>query len=128
MSRQPRHRTLLCWRYAMRRLKTCFLGALLVSVCIGHQMEAQEQSDSSSPSRTLRPVIRGTRYAVSSMKLEATEAAVRILEAGGNAFDAAVAGQAVLALVNPESNGFGADAVLLVYDAREKKVHSINAE
>jgi gamma-glutamyltranspeptidase/glutathione hydrolase len=62
------------------------------------------------------------------MKLQATEAAVRILEAGGNAFDAAVAGQAVLALVNPESNGFGADAVVLVYDAREKKVHSINAE
>src|SRR4029450_3871486 len=124
MSRQPRHRTLLCWRYAMRRLKTCFLGALLVSVCIGHQMEAQEQSDSSSPSRTLRPVIRGTQYAVSSMKLGATEAAVRILEAGGDA----VAGQAVLALVNPESNGFGADAVVLVYDAREKKVHSINAE
>ena len=28
----------------------------------------------------------------------------------------------------PESNGFGADAVVLVYDAREKKVHSINAE
>jgi len=112
----------------MRRLKSCFLGALLVSVCVGPPMEAQEQSDSSSPSRTARPVIRGTQYAVSSMKLEATEAAVRILEAGGNAFDAAVAGQAVLALVNPESNGFGADAVVLVYDAREKKVHSINAE
>ncbi|OGA49862.1 MAG: gamma-glutamyltransferase [Betaproteobacteria bacterium RIFCSPLOWO2_12_FULL_63_13] len=92
-------------------------------------MRAQEQSDgSTTPSRTLRPVVRGTRYAVSSMKLQATEAAVRILEAGGNAFDAAVAGQAVLALVNPESNGFGADAVVLVYDAREKKVHSINAE
>jgi gamma-glutamyltranspeptidase/glutathione hydrolase len=113
----------------MRPLQTCLLGALLVSLCVGHQMEAQEQSDSStSSSRTLRPVIRGTQYAVSSMKLQATEAAVRILEAGGNAFDAAVAGQAVLALVNPESNGFGADAVVLVYDAREKKVHSINAE
>ena len=68
----------------MRRLKSCFLGALLVSVCVGPQMEAQEQSDSSSPSRTARPVIRGTQYAVSSMKLEATEAAVRILEAGGD--------------------------------------------
>ncbi|MDO8680671.1 MAG: gamma-glutamyltransferase [Acidobacteriota bacterium] len=113
----------------MRPLQTCLLGALLVSLTVGHQTEAQEQSDSSTTSsRTLRPVIRGTQYAVSSMKLQATEAAVRILEAGGNAFDAAVAGQAVLALVNPESNGFGADAVVLVYDAREKKVHSINAE
>ena len=113
----------------MRRLQTCLLGALLFSLCVGYQTQAQEQSDgSTTSSRTLRPVIRGTRYAVSSMKPLATEAAVRILEAGGNAFDAAVAGQAVLALVNPESNGFGSDAVALVYNAREKKVHSINAE
>ena len=34
----------------------------------------------------------------------------------------------MLALVNPESNGFGADAVILVYHAGEKKVYSINAE
>jgi gamma-glutamyltranspeptidase/glutathione hydrolase len=62
------------------------------------------------------------------MKHLATEAAVRILEAGGNAFDAAVAGQAVLSLVDPAANGFGSDAVLLVYDAKSRKVFSINAE
>src|SRR6185436_1662498 len=113
----------------MRRLQTCLVGALLLGLAVTYQMTAQEQSDgSTTPSRTSRPVVRGTRYAVSSMKPEATEAAVRILEAGGNAFDAAVAGQAVLALVNPESNGFGSDAVALVYNAREKKVHSIDAE
>jgi gamma-glutamyltranspeptidase / glutathione hydrolase len=78
-------------------------------------------------SRTMRPVITGRQYAVSSMKHQATEAAVRILESGGNAFDAAVAGQAVLSLVHPGSNGFGSDAMLLVYDAKEKKVSSINA-
>ena len=75
----------------------------------------------------MRPVITGRQYAVSSMKQQATEAAVRILEAGGNAFDAAVAGQAVLALVDPGSNGYGSDAVVLVYDAKAKKVSSINA-
>jgi gamma-glutamyltranspeptidase/glutathione hydrolase len=114
----------------MRRLQTCLVGVLLpLSFGVTYRMAAQEQNDgSTTASRTLRPVVRGTQYAVSSMKLEATEAAVRILEAGGNAFDAAVAGQAVLALVNPESNGFGADAVVLVYNAREKKVHSIDAE
>ena len=78
--------------------------------------------------RTVRPVIRGQEYAVSSMKAQATAAAVEILDAGGNAFDAAVAGQAVLALVDPAMNGIGADAVLLVYDADEKQVYSINAE
>src|SRR5687767_15148349 len=113
----------------MRRLPIRLLGALLLNLLAAYPLNAQEKSDGSTTSgRTFRPVVRGTQYAVSSMKQEATRAAARILEAGGNAFDAAVAGQAVLALVNPESNGFGADAVVLVYNAREKKVHSIDAE
>ncbi len=76
----------------------------------------------------MRPVIRGRHAAVASMKAEATEAARRILDAGGNAFDAAVAGQAALAVTDFSLNGVGSDAVLLVYDARAKKVYSINAE
>jgi gamma-glutamyltranspeptidase/glutathione hydrolase len=76
----------------------------------------------------MRPVISGRLCAVSSMKPQATEAAVRILEAGGNAFDAAVAGQAVLALVDPSLNGYGSDTVILVYDAKTKQVVSINGE
>ncbi len=78
--------------------------------------------------QTMRPVIRGRHAAVSSMKAEATEAARRILDAGGNAFDAAVAGQAALAVTDFSLNGVGSDAVLLVYNARDKKVYSINAE
>jgi gamma-glutamyltranspeptidase/glutathione hydrolase len=81
-----------------------------------------------SESHTMRPVIRGRQAAVSSMKAEATEAARRILDAGGNAFDAAVAGQAALGVADFSLNGVGSDAVLLVYSAREKKVYSVNAE
>ncbi len=44
----------------------------------------------------MRPVIRGRHAAVASMKAEATEAARQILAMGGNAFDAAVGGQAAL--------------------------------
>ena len=62
------------------------------------------------------------------MKAEATEAARQILAAGGNAFDAAVGGQAALAVTDFSLNGVGSDAVVLVYDAREQKVYSINAE
>jgi gamma-glutamyltranspeptidase/glutathione hydrolase len=108
----------------------------VLSLLVAYQSSAQEKSDGSSKKsdgratsrQTFRPVVRGTRYAVSSMKQPATQAAARILDAGGNAFDAIVAGQAVLALVSPESNGLGADAVILVYHAGEKKVYSINAE
>src|ERR1700756_941879 len=78
--------------------------------------------------QTMRPVIRGRHAAVASMKAEATEAARRILDAGGNAFDAAVAGQAALGVTDFSLNGVGSDAVLLVYDSRDKKVYSINAE
>lgn len=78
--------------------------------------------------QTMRPVIRGRQAAVSSMRAQATEAARRILEVGGNAFDAAVAGQAVLGLTDFADNGLGSDAVVLVYVAREKKVYSVNAE
>jgi gamma-glutamyltranspeptidase/glutathione hydrolase len=109
--------------------RSCLAATLLIGLAMGSHVVSQEETGSpTSGGRTLRPVVRGTQYAVSSMKLQATEAASRILEAGGNAIDAAVAGQAVLALVNPESNGFGADAVVLVYDAADKRVYSINAE
>jgi gamma-glutamyltranspeptidase/glutathione hydrolase len=83
---------------------------------------------SSRSSRTVKPVVMGTHYAVTSMMPQATVAAQRILEAGGNAFDAIVGGQAVLGQVAPSANGLGSDAVLLVYDAAHKKVWSINAE
>src|SRR5262252_6087264 len=91
---------------------------LLTSLALGQNNSTQ----------TMRPVIRGRHAAVASMKAEATEAARRILDAGGNAFDAAVAGQAALAVTDFSLNGVGSDAVLLVYNAREKKVYSINAE
>ena len=84
-------------------------------------------ADIAQAQRTMRPVIRGTRYAVSSRKPQASQAAERILRNGGNAFDAAVAGQAALCVTDPASNGVGGDAFILVYDASEKKVYSVNA-
>src|SRR5262245_55826799 len=99
-------------------------AALILSFSAG----VLAQQDDESISATMRPVIRGRMAAVTSMKPEATEAARRILQAGGNAFDAAVAGQAALAVTDFPSNGVGSDAVVLLYDAKTKKVVSINAE
>src|SRR5205807_536487 len=106
-----------------RTLVLCMLIA-----CLGFAANAVAQGPDASLPRTMRPVIRGRQAAVSSMKAEATEAARRILAAGGNAFDAAVAGQAALAVSDFALNGVGSDAVLLVYSAKDKKVYSINAE
>src|SRR5262249_24807927 len=87
-------------RYSLRmrvRFLTWFVGAVL-------SLPAQIPT-TPARQRLMRPLVRGNHAAVSSMKPEATLAAQRILDAGGNAFDAAVAGQAVLALVDAENNG-----------------------
>lgn len=78
--------------------------------------------------QTLKQAVRGANYGVSSMHQMSSMAADRILQRGGNAFDAAVAGQAALGVVEPGANGIGGDAQLLVYDAKAGKVWSVNAE
>jgi gamma-glutamyltranspeptidase / glutathione hydrolase len=78
--------------------------------------------------QTMKQLARGTLFAAASMSPQATLAAEHMLQNGGNAFDAIVAGQAVLGLMQPGLNGMGSDATLLIYDAKAQKVWSLNAE
>src|SRR5215471_5159916 len=94
----------------------------------GGDPDGVESSLRGSGTQTMKPLARGSEYAATSMMPQATLSAEHVLRAGGNAFDAIVAGQAVLGVVQPNMNGMGSDAVLLVYDAKAKKVWSINAE
>src|SRR5207302_3072405 len=55
----------------------------------------------------------------------AVDAGLEILARGGKAVDAAVAVQAMLGLVEPQSSGIGGGAFLLYYDAGSRKLSAL---
>ena len=68
---------------------------------------------------TTRPTLSGTFGMVSSTHWLASQSAQRMLEIGGNAFDAAVAGGFVLHVVEPHLNGPGGDLPAIVATAAD---------
>ncbi|MEA2527913.1 MAG: gamma-glutamyltranspeptidase / glutathione hydrolase [Thermomicrobiales bacterium] len=78
------------------------------------------------PPATHRPNIMGSHYMASSGHYLATTAAVRILEAGGNAIDAGVAAGLCLNVVQPEFTNLGGVAPIILYSARDDVVRTIS--
>ena len=74
----------------------------------------------------MRPVARGTHYAVVSNNPLSTMAGEKILIQGGNAFDAVAAVLAALGVVEPFHSGIGGENFLLAKPANEDKVTAIN--
>ena len=65
--------------------------------------------------------------AVVSSNALATMAGKKILESGGNAYDAAIAMSAMLSVVEPFASGLGGGAFWLIYDAKEKEYKVLDA-
>ncbi len=72
------------------------------------------------------PLVRGTRGAVVAPHHLATAAGLGVLRQGGSAVDAAIATNAVLAVVAPGSCGIGGDAFWLIWDASAGQQHALN--
>ncbi|HYJ08271.1 MAG TPA: gamma-glutamyltransferase [Polyangiaceae bacterium] len=97
-------------RDARRRLLTAF-GLLPVVLGMGVALPAI-----GAPSATAT-----APFAVATESPTATRQAARLLEAGGNAFDAAVLAALISGYTNPSSSGIGGGGFALVFSARDKE-------
>ncbi len=73
-----------------------------------------------------RPVAYGVHGMVAAAHPQATLAGVEVLKGGGNAVDAALAVNAILAVVQPHMCGLGGDQFCLYYHAPTREVACLN--
>src|SRR5262245_2725831 len=112
----------------MRKMMTTrrVLPAALLVASLGVSLSGQQPAEKPT-------VIAGrskiaTKYGiVAASQPLAAQAGVQILERGGNAVDAAIAANAVMALVEPHYNGIGGDLFAIYYEARTGKLYGLNA-
>ena len=101
-----------------RRRPLHFLAALAATVvlvaCQPASVREARAPAGVAPAPTTAGVAAANPYAVA--------AGLEVLRAGGSAVDAAVAVQAMLGLVEPQSSGIGGGAFLLHYDARSGRI------
>src|ERR1051325_9158952 len=74
-----------------------------------------------------RSMVISDRGIVATSQTLASQAGAQVLARGGSAMDAAIAANATLGVVEPESCGLGGDLFAIYWDAKTGKLSAINA-
>src|ERR671920_647268 len=106
----------------MRRLGTVVVLALASSLLLAPPASAGPGRH--APEKI--PTRHGYGGAVTSVDPYASRIGLRVLKAGGNAVDAAIATAAALGVTEPFSSGIGGGGYFVYYDARSGKVRTID--
>jgi len=105
---------------------SCRKVIITAIVVFGTLVRPQAQDNPQATSGSWRPTIVAQHGMVAAGHPLAAEAGMRILKAGGNAIDAAIATWAVQGEVEPGMTGLGADMFVLYYNAKSGQVKFIN--
>lgn len=100
---------------------------VLISIAFFTQSKAQQREDREPEAATglqQKTAFETKEYMVVAANPYASWAGKRIIEKGGSAIDAAVAIQAMLTLVEPQSSGIGGGAFILYWDNENKRLHT----
>src|SRR5580765_5246828 len=101
--------------------------SVVIFIVLASLVRPQAQDNPQASSGGWRPTIVAQHGMVAAGHPLAAEAGMRILKAGGNAIDAAIATWAVQGEVEPGMTGLGADMFILYYSANSGEVKFINA-
>lgn len=102
----------------------CWVSLIFIPPLAAQQREDREPE--AATGRHEKKAFTSSKFMVVAANPYASWAGKNILAKGGSAIDAAIAVQAMLTLVEPQSSGIGGGAFMLYWDNKEKKLHTFD--
>lgn len=115
----------------MRELRNNRFGRLLGALCIGMLLSSPFQSlafDFKGEKILSKAPVFAKNGMVACSNPMASRVGIKIMEEGGNAFDAAIATALTLNAVEPSMCGLGGASFWLIWNAKEKKLYALDAD
>ena len=111
----------------MNRSLARLLKIVLLIAALGLMLPASGALGAKPVQTAKQPTATGTGGAVATVDLDASRVGMQVLREGGNAVDAAVATAAALGVTEPYSCGIGGGGFMVIYDADNGSVSTIDS-